>query len=138
MAFTRRALFLKWGSSTKYCFLVKIEGYGGGEQDKPAQYNRSLTDGSLLRVFGPSELRSLNGILLVNDSRPGTTYNDGSEDIAVGQISDLKSAHSATDLQAKSFEDDDYWDAEWLGAWSPYPVDPMRSYAEIPIKLVER
>lgn len=139
MAFTRQAVFLKWSSgATKYCFQVKIEGYAGGDEDKPASYSRSLYDGSLQRVYGPVTPRRFIAVLTVQDS-PSGTFNDGSEDISLGSISNLKSAWAATDLQCKSFEDTDYWNAEWEGGWPPsVAYDPIRNRADIPIRLVER
>ncbi len=138
MAFTSEVVFLKWGSS-EYCFYAKQEDYQGGTREKPASYTRSLYDGSLQRVYAPSTLRKWIGIILVEDDRPGTTHNDGTDDISVGKIDDLADAWAATDLQVKSFEDASYWDCEWQGPFVPLVAyDPVRGYADIGAMLVER
>jgi hypothetical protein len=139
MAFTREAVFLKWGGDvTKRCFMAKIEGYAGGDKDKPASYGRSLYDGSLQRVYGSTTPRRFIGVLLVEDS-PSGSYSDGTESINVGSIANLEAAWAATDLKCKSFEDSAYWDAEWEGGWPPtLAYDPKRNRADIPIRLVER
>lgn len=141
MAFSRRAMFFKWGftgktPANKYAFLISQEGYSGGHKEKPASYSRSLYDGSLLIVRGITTPRKFQGIAIGYSSRPGTTANDGTEDISLGSISDLAAAWAATDLQVKSFEDSSYWEAEWVGMWPPIlNFDPLQTYASIPIML---
>ena len=139
MAFTREALFLKWSSgATKKAFKVLRVDYRGGIETKPANYTRSQYDGSLLIIRGIVTPRRFAGTILGEDS-PSGTANDGVEDIDYGSIADLKLAWAATDLQAKSFEDSAYWDAEWIGDWDP-PVDfgPNRNYSSILVSLEER
>lgn len=139
MAFTREAVFLKWGAS-HYCFFVGREGYQGGNEEKAASYSRGLYDGSLLRVFAASKPRQFSAALIVDDVRPGLSYDDGTETLVqVGNIADLKAAWAATDLQVKSFEDSAYWGAEWQGPWRPQlAFDPNLNTAEILMTLVER
>jgi hypothetical protein len=139
MAFTREAAFLKWnGDASKKAFKVLQQGYRGAEEQKPASYARALYDGGLLRVIAPTTPRSFSGAILGEDS-PSGTANDGSEDISYGSIDDLKLAWAATDLKCKSFEDSDYWDAEWIGSWAPVADwDPKRNYATVPVTLEER
>ena len=136
--FTRDALFLKWDSgATKKCFRVLMEGYQHSEM-KPAGYGRSWFDNRLLAVRASTQPHLLRGAILVyHYIEDGTEQeNDGSEDIDVGDIDDLKLAWAATDLQAKAHEDDDYWTAECVGEWNAIvDYDPYRNYAAVIIQL---
>jgi hypothetical protein len=142
MAYSREAIFFKWGFSggvpaNKYAFVIKVQGYAGDDVQKPAGYSRSLYDGSLLRIFAPFKPRRLAGIILAEDSVTGTA-NDGVEDIAKGTIAHLEAAHAATDLQVKGMADSAYWAAEWKGAFMPQlTYDPYRNYADVFIELVQ-
>jgi hypothetical protein len=135
MAFTRDAVLLKWNSgATERAFKVLLRDYRGGEEDKPASYSRSLYDGSLQRVFGSVTPRRFVATILGEDSPSGSTGG-----VDYGSITELKQAWAATDLQCKSFEDSDYWDAEWMGAWPPLlDYDPKRRLVAIPIVLEKR
>ena len=138
MVFSREVVFMKWGPS-QFCFYAKVEGYQGGIQEKPATYSRSMYDGSLQRVYAPLMPRRFMAVFIVDDTRPGTTQNDGTDDVAVGCIDDLKAAWAATDLQVLSFEDAAYWNAEWEGPSLPQVVyDPMRRKADMQASLVQR
>jgi hypothetical protein len=133
---TREALFLKWNSgATKKCFYVMQTEYGGGTETKPASYRRNL-DGRLLRVAGTS-YRIWRGTVWVTTS-PSGTENDGSEDISVGSDDDLKSAHDATDLQMKSFEDSSYITVEWMGDWTYEPMDPLGTHKSVVVYLEQK
>ena len=133
--FTRQSILLKWkldGETAARAFYILREGYGGGDEAKPATYTRSLYNGSLLRVFGIAH-RKVAGTILVQDSPSGS--EDGAQ---IGSILELHAAHWATDLQCKSFEDSSYWAAEWQGDWTPVlDYDPIRGYAAVPILLEE-
>ena len=133
--FTRDAVLLKWnGDATERAFKVLKDGYQGGEDQKPASYERALFDGGLLRVFSSKTPRQFIAAIMAEDSATGTM--DG---VSYGTIAELKLAHAATDLKCKSFEDSDYWNAEWQGSWNPaVDFDPMRNYSTIPVMLVER
>jgi len=143
MAFTREAVFMKWdytGGNPAYkrAFVVLQNHYQGGVQDKPASYQRSVMDNSLLIVRASSKPRKPSCVVLGEDS-PSGTLNDGSEDIQKGSIADLKRAWEATDLQVLFFEDTSYWEAEMTGSWPPMlEYDPLRQYAMIPIRLEEK
>ena len=136
MAFTRTALFLKWGGDgTKYAFYVLRDSYLGGEEDKQASTARSLYDNRLLIVRASTTPRRFSGLVLGEDTATGTA-NDGSENISFGTIANLKAAWEATDLKAKSFEDTSYWTCEWLGGWKPnLEYDPVQKYVSVPIAL---
>lgn len=133
--FTRQAVLLKWnGDATERAFKVLMTEYAGGEDTKPASYERGLIDGSLLIVRSPKTPRQFASAILGEDSPSGS---DGG--VTRGSIAELKVAHAATDLKCKSFEDSAYWEAEWKGSWNPrMDYDPMRNYAVIPILLVEK
>jgi len=132
MAYTRRAIRLKWASGTKqYAFYIKQQNFTPQEA-KPAQYRRNLS-GRLLRVFAPT-YRKVMGIFLVRDSATDTL--DG---VPEGDISKLKEAHAATDLQVQSFGDSAYWNAEWMGDWPPVlDYDPLANLISVPVILEER
>jgi hypothetical protein len=142
MAYTRSAIFLKWGfsggvPSYKYAFVIKVRGYAGDDVQKPANYTRSLYDGSLQRVYAPFNPRRLAGLILAEDSATGTV-NDGTEDIPKGTIANLEAAHAATDLQVKGMADSAYWEAEWKGGFMPQlTYDPFRNYADVSIELIQ-
>lgn len=139
MGFTSEVIFLKWSTSTKKCFYIKQEGYQGYTKEKPASYSRSLYDGSLQRVYGPVKVRRFMGIVIVQATAPAKTYSDGTDNVAVGSITDLISAWEATNLECLSFEDSAYWEAEWDAPMVPeVTYDPLRNYADVQISLVER
>ena len=143
MAFSREGIFFKWdytGPTPAYerAFLVVRASYLGGSQAKPASYERSLLDNSLLAVRASTKPRTPSFVVLGEDSTTGT-LNDGSANIAKGTIAHLKLAWAATDLKALLFEDSSYWDAEIMGAWPPMlEYDPLRKYALIPLRMEEK
>lgn len=134
MAFTRESVLLRWNSgSTVRAFKVLQEGYKGGTETKPASYARSLYDDGLLAVRAASKRRFF-GVLHVLDSPTGTV--DGA---SIGSIVEARAAHGATDLEVKSFEDDDYWDAEWMGEWDALvQYDPMRNWSIVIANIEEK
>ena len=134
MAFTRQSVLLKWNSgSVARAFPVLKEGYRGGAETKPATYSRSLYDDSLQVVRGISK-RKFSGVLSVLDAPAGAI--DG---VAQGSIAEARAAHAAADLQVRSFEDDAYWEAEWMGDWDAIcEYDPMRNRAIIVAQIEEK
>jgi len=134
MAFTRAAVLLKWNSgATERAFKVSRDSYAGGRDTKPASYDRSAHDGSLLIVRAPNTPRSFMALIKAEDSPSGTTGG-----VAWGSITELKAAWAATDLQVKSFEDSDYWNGEWKGDWNPVPIGPTRVYADMFVTIEEK
>lgn len=134
MAFTRQSVLMKWSAGTvERAFPVLKEGYRGGTETKPAAYSRSLYDDSLQAVRATSKRRFM-GVLSVLDSPSGTI-----DSVTQGSIADARSAHAATDLQVKSFEDSAYWNAEWMGDWDTIcEYDPMRNRAIIVAQIEEK
>jgi len=132
--FTRRAVFLRWdGDATTRAFLVTQPEYRGATQKKLASYARSAADNSLLATRASTRPRAWVGQLVAMTTALAAVYgtaNDGSDDFAYGDIAELEDAHEATDLKCLSFEDSDYWTAEWMGDWDEVmEFDPKRNYA---------
>lgn len=139
MSFTRNALFLRWDSgTTKRAFKVLRMEYAGGITSKPASYARSVSSGRLLVVRGMVTPRRVMATVLGEDSPSGTS-SDGLENIPYGDFDDLAAAHAATDLEALSFEDEVYWEAEWTGDYNPgVDYDPHRGYGSVIVVLEEK
>ena len=134
MAFTRESVLLRWNSeATVRAFRVLKEEYRGGTNTKPASYARSLYDDSLLAIRASSKRRWF-GAIVAEDSPSGQI-----DSADIGSIDELEAAHAATDLEVKSFEDDDYWDAEWMGNWDAIcEYDPMRNRAVVIAQIEEK
>jgi len=134
MAYTRSGVRMKWsGGETIRAFEVLREDYRGSTQTKPAQYGRSLYDDGLVAVRATSK-RRFTGLIVAYDSPSGAI--DG---VTRGSIAELNAAHDATDLQVQSFEDDAYWDAEWMGDWDTLiEYDPMRNQALVVAQIEEK
>jgi len=134
MAYTRESVLLKWnGGSTIRAFSVLKEEYKGATKTKPASYSRALYDDGLLVIRATSKRRFF-GLLTIDDAPTGSL--DGA---AIGSIDEAEAAWAATDLQVKSFEDDAYWDAEWMGNWDTLcEYDPKRNKALVIAQIEEK
>lgn len=134
MAYTRSSVRLRWnGGSTTRAYQVLKEEYRGAGETKPAQYARSWYDDSLLAVRSTSK-RRFNAIIVAYDSPSGSI-----DSITKGSIDELNAAHSATDLEVQSFEDSDYWDAEWMGDWDTLlEYDPKRQLTLVAATIEEK
>lgn len=139
MAYTRKAIFLRWSSgTTKRAFKTLQADYGGAGKLKPASYARSLTDGALLAVYGAKKPRSCICQIWGKDTVSGTA-NDGVEEIDYGTIDELQAAWAATDLEVKGFEDTAYWPCEWKGDWDMMlEYDPFRINVIVTMVLEEK
>lgn len=140
MAFTREAVFLKFLYSagtpaSAFAFYAVKDAYEGGGKIKSVSLARSQYDNRLLITRAATKPRQFNAIVWGLDSPTGTA-NDGVDDIPFGSVDQLEAAWGATDLRMKSFEDDEYWECEWLGDWTVIlEFDPFRNYSLVKMTL---
>jgi hypothetical protein len=88
-------------------------------------------DGEMIIIRMPFRPRHVQGMLRVKlDSG---SYSDNG--LTEGCLAELEEAHRAPDLQAKMWNDTDYWPAKWLGHWTPQLIEQFGNFWRVPMEL---
>jgi hypothetical protein len=136
--FDRSYLLLQYGNpiSSRYAFEIRLDQYDGGRATNPLDLSRNPA-GDLLIVRGVTKREFTGRIFL--DYDPTGTVSFGGQSYTIGAPDDLYDCLKATTLQALSFEDDAFWEAQWVSVWQPaVDHDPKGATRTMPLQLVEK
>lgn len=139
MTFTREWLLLMHTSdATKLAAEVMREPYEGGVEEIFQQAQRN-TSGDLVRVLETTTKRAFQGFVVLDSTHDGVAYvTYDTVDYIKATPAQLFACWTKTDLKAKSFEDDAFWEAAVLNRWNPRVVyDPNGITRVAELEMVE-
>lgn len=124
IAWLRSHLLLRsFNGVAKYAVTVlSPDNYKGSDQAQPTQQQRNV-NGTFVQVMSPVIKRDWMGIILLDKLATGQVgYEEAGGATIYYQFptrDELLAVLRQSDLEVKSFEDPDWWDALWDYRWSP-------------------
>jgi hypothetical protein len=117
LSWERSHLLLRYGSGTYAVTVLLPDSYKGSDQVQPAQQQRNI-NGTFVQVMSPVIKRDWLGTILLDKQATGSITYDNIVYQRPTRTETL-TAIRAADLEVKSFEDPDFWEALWDYRWSP-------------------